>query len=438
MNDHAVAVADLRARFARLPPDAPVRLGKSTSNLFRFGAGAPGASRLDVGGLDRVLHVDAAGDTAGGTADVQGMTTYEHLVDATLPHGLMPLVVPQLKTITLGGAVAGLGIESTVVPARAAARVGAGDGDPHRRRAGGHRHAGQRARRPVPRLPELLRHARLRAAAAHRAGAGAAVRAAAAPPLRRRRRVRGRDRRDLSAAPCADRSTSSTARSSARTSCTSRSADFVDSCRPARGPATTPASGSSTGRIQQRDVDFLTVRDYLWRWDTDWFWCSRAFGVQQPMVRPLWPRATGAPTSTGAWSRPTRPPATAQRPALKALRPAAGGDVVQDVEVPVERLAEFLEVFHREVGITPVWLCPLRLRDTEPWPLYPLEPGRSSTSTSGSGRGMPLEPDQPTDRTNRLIEELVAASAGTSRSTPPCTTRARSSGSATTGRPTAR
>ena len=46
-------------------------------------------------------------------ADVLGMTTYEELVDATLPHGLMPLVVPQLKTITLGGAVTGLGIESS-------------------------------------------------------------------------------------------------------------------------------------------------------------------------------------------------------------------------------------------------------------------------------------------------------------------------------------
>src|SRR5688500_18302270 len=41
------------------------------------------------------------------------MTTYERLVDATLAHGLIPHVVPQLKTITLGGAVAGLGIEST-------------------------------------------------------------------------------------------------------------------------------------------------------------------------------------------------------------------------------------------------------------------------------------------------------------------------------------
>ena len=44
---------------------------------------------------------------------MQGMCTYEDLVDATLPHGLIPYVVPQLRTITLGGAVTGLGIEST-------------------------------------------------------------------------------------------------------------------------------------------------------------------------------------------------------------------------------------------------------------------------------------------------------------------------------------
>ncbi len=52
-------------------------------------------------------------DPVARTADVQGMCTYENLVDATLPYGLAPLVVPQLKTITLGGAVTGLGIEST-------------------------------------------------------------------------------------------------------------------------------------------------------------------------------------------------------------------------------------------------------------------------------------------------------------------------------------
>jgi FAD/FMN-containing dehydrogenase len=57
-----------------------VRLAKRTSNLFRPRAGRrrPG---LDVSGLDGVLSVDPVARTA----DVQGMCTYEHLVDATLP-----------------------------------------------------------------------------------------------------------------------------------------------------------------------------------------------------------------------------------------------------------------------------------------------------------------------------------------------------------------
>ena len=41
------------------------------------------------------------------------MCTYEDFVAATLPLGLSPLVVPQLKTITVGGAATGMGIEST-------------------------------------------------------------------------------------------------------------------------------------------------------------------------------------------------------------------------------------------------------------------------------------------------------------------------------------
>ena len=105
---HDAAVGRLAASYAAIPLDAPVRLAKKTSNLFRprQATQTPG---LDVSGLDGVIAVDARARTA----DVAGMTTYEHLVDATLPYGLMPLVVPQLRTITLGGAVSGLGIEAT-------------------------------------------------------------------------------------------------------------------------------------------------------------------------------------------------------------------------------------------------------------------------------------------------------------------------------------
>jgi FAD/FMN-containing dehydrogenase len=113
---HDAAVTRLRDAYAAVPAGVPVRLAKPTSNLFRYARdtakpGQPDSERavLDVSAFARVIHVDPAARTA----VVGGMTTYEALCDATLPHQLMPLVVPQLKTITLGGAVTGLGIESS-------------------------------------------------------------------------------------------------------------------------------------------------------------------------------------------------------------------------------------------------------------------------------------------------------------------------------------
>jgi len=105
---HAAGVQRLLASYRSIPENATVRLAKPTSNLFR--ARAKNAVRgLDTSGLTGVIAVDPDARTA----DVAGMCTYEDLVVATLPYGLAPLVVPQLKTITLGGAVTGLGIEST-------------------------------------------------------------------------------------------------------------------------------------------------------------------------------------------------------------------------------------------------------------------------------------------------------------------------------------
>src|SRR5664279_6173964 len=98
----------LMRQYAAIPPGTPARLAKRTSNLFRSRERSSGPG-LDASGLDQVLSINPTSRTA----DVQAMTTYETLVDASLAHGLMPLVVPQLKTITIGGAVTGLGIESS-------------------------------------------------------------------------------------------------------------------------------------------------------------------------------------------------------------------------------------------------------------------------------------------------------------------------------------
>jgi FAD/FMN-containing dehydrogenase len=109
-SDALSAHAVKRAALARSIQDAggAVRLGKTTSNLFRTRKDAAVRS-LDVRAFNQVLFVDEGGLTA----DVEGMTPYETVVAETLKHGLLPAVVPELKTITVGGALTGVGIESS-------------------------------------------------------------------------------------------------------------------------------------------------------------------------------------------------------------------------------------------------------------------------------------------------------------------------------------
>lgn len=64
--------------------------------------------KLDLSDLDELLEIDADARTC--TAE-PGLT-FDALVRATLPHGLLPTVVPELRTITVGGAIAGCSLES--------------------------------------------------------------------------------------------------------------------------------------------------------------------------------------------------------------------------------------------------------------------------------------------------------------------------------------
>ncbi len=88
----------------------PLRLEKSTiSNLFRYQPRGAAARRLSLGEFNHVLHLDKTARTV----EVEGLTTYETVVRHCLAHGFLPLVAPELKHITVGGATVGIGIEST-------------------------------------------------------------------------------------------------------------------------------------------------------------------------------------------------------------------------------------------------------------------------------------------------------------------------------------
>ena len=400
--DYAAAVDTLREQYAAIPPGAPVRLAKRTSNLFRQRAdtGVPG---LDVGAFSGVLEVDPVSRTA----DVLAMTTYEELVAATLPHGLVPLCVPQLRTITLGGAVTGMGIESASwrngCPHESVLDLDVLTGDGRVVTATAtNEHAA--LFRGFPNSYGSLGYAlRLR------------IELEAVAPYVSLRHVACGDARGLTEAVVA--ATSTGVRDGVRI-------DYLDgtvfsatesyltvgtySETAPELPSDYTGQGIYYRSIQQRRADVLTTHDYLWRWDTDWFWCSRAFGAQNPLVRRLWPRSRLR--SDVYWklvALDRRSQFSARLTAARRQPPRE--QVVQDVEVPVDALPDFLDFFHREVGIAPVWVCPMRQRDPDAvWPLYPLDPDVTYVNVGfWSTVAVPAGVDPAQGRVNRRIEDVV-------------------------------
>lgn len=109
------ATPDYRQKLHRLQESfdaggGQLRLAKSTvSNLFRYQPRGPAQQRLSLADFDGVIEVD----TANRQLDVEGLATQETIVAHCLPLGLLPLVTPELRHITIGGATVGIGIESS-------------------------------------------------------------------------------------------------------------------------------------------------------------------------------------------------------------------------------------------------------------------------------------------------------------------------------------
>lgn len=398
---HRTAVEALLESYRAIAPGDRIRLAKKTSNLFRPRS-ADDTPGLDVSGLDGVIEID----TVAMTADVQGICTYEQLVDEVLPHGFIPYVVPQLRTITLGGAVTGLGIESTSfrngLPHESVLEMdiltGGGeiitatpdndhsqlfDAFPNSYGSLGY---ATRLKIKLEKVPPFvtLRHIQM----ADSAAAVKAIEEICHTGEWLGHRVDGLD---------------GTAFSPDEIYLTL--AHFTDE---------RPRVSDYTGQqiyyrsIAQRETDALTMNDYIWRWDTDWFWCSGAFGAQNPTVRRLWPRRwrrsdvfhkiVGLDERFGIIKK------------IDRLKKVSGRErVIQDVEVPLDRLEEFLEWFDDEVGMRPVWLCPLRT--TRPWPAYPLAAGEPYVNIGFWGTVV-VPADAPPGLVNRKVEVAVSAMGG--------------------------
>jgi len=333
----------------------PVALAKDTSNLFRDRAAAP-RRRLDVRGFNEVLFIGE------NFVDAEGMTPYEDLTRECLAHGAMPAVVPQLKTITLGGALAGVGIESSshrhglVHDTLLELDVLLGDGR-------------------VVHCTAANEHADLFFGFPNSYGTlGYALRA-------RVKTVRVKPYVRLTHLPFTDFA-------ELERHLNAGEADFIDGTifSPERmfitlGRFTDGAPYTSDYTYQniyyrsigERREDYLTAHDYLWRWDTDWFWCSKNVFAQNALIRKIYGRRRlGSKTYTKIMRWNSRVGVTKKLERVLGLHSES---VIQDVDIPISRAAEFLAFYSREIQLWPQWVCPIGVSGESNFTLYPVRPG---------------------------------------------------------------
>jgi len=374
--------------------DGPVRLKKATSNLFRAREPARRVE-LDVASLEHVIAIDPDARVA----DVEGMTPYAGLVDAALPHSLAPAIVPELKSITVGGAMTGLGIESS------AFRYGL-------------------VHHTIREMDVLVADGRVLTCSPEQhpelffgfpnsfgsLGYAMRLRVGLIPvkPYVRLEHLAFTDPEALFAA--------------IEQECRRPNCDYLDGVYFAPGvfiltrahlieslPAGTEPSDYTWMKqywksLRETDRDHLTVHDYLWRWDTDWFWCSKNLGMNFGPLRWIMGRER---LNSITYQKIMRASHRWPLSLLQYLRPRTES-VIQDVDIPIASAAAFLSDFDKHIGIRPVWICPFTVPDGR-FSLFKLNTG---TTCINFGFWELVRSSLPDGHYNALVENLVAKHGG--------------------------
>jgi len=300
--------------------------------------------------------------------DIEACATFETFTDEMLKVGLAPLVVPELRTITVGGAIVGIGVESSSFKhgffheGLLEADILLASGDVITVRPEGE-HA--ELFRTIPNsLGSFGYLLRLR------------MRVQKAGPLVRLEKIWCDSPGALI--------------EGLKNNCLRSDLDYVDAVALGEqggmlmlGSYAKQAPSDNKVKyyglwpqfypsIVEEGVDFITTEDYIWRWDADWFWCTQIFpGLNFWIIRWLCgPHLLRSDTYKAFNDVMIK----------NVLEPFGLNKneelVIQDIEIPVDQaenyISEFLRVCPsgrigkiklRRKGLpitVPIWLCPVK------------------------------------------------------------------------------
>jgi FAD/FMN-containing dehydrogenase len=302
--------------------------------------------KIDVRDLDRILSIDVERRRA----IVEPGVTFVDLVAVTLRHGLLPTLVPELKTITIGGAIAGCSVESMSF-----VRGGLHDGCVRYELVTGTGEIVECSREQEPLLFEMMH------GSYGTLGILTKVELELVPakPFVRTEYQRFATPEGFYEAMEAR--------------IRARDVDFIDGIAHApdcwvlclgRFAETAPATSDYTWldvfyrSTRERSADWLKTEDYLFRYDTECHWLTRSLpGMESRAVRFAVGKALLGSTNLLTWAKRLRP-------IMKHVRDP---NVVVDVFIPKPRFLEFCRWYPEAIGVWPLWLVPYRVEKPYAW-----------------------------------------------------------------------
>lgn len=340
-----------------------ISLHKKTSNLFRNRL--PTNNKIDVRNFNRVLVIDPKNLTA----TVEGMTTYETLVTECLKYSCLPTVVPELKSITVGGALSGCAIESSsfafglVHETIQEFELLLGDGT------------------TIICNPENEYRELFYAFPNSYGTLGYALKIKLQlVPAKKYVKIVHRSFKNPKEYFSELHRLCSENKHTHHVNYIEGVIFDTDKNYLTLGKFTddVPFVNDYTYKkiyyrsIPKRQEDYLTANDYIWRWDTDWFWCSKFFFMQNPITRLL--LGKWLLKSTAFWRMRNIANHNFILKNLVSLAQRNTEAVIQDVQIPIQHAEEFLTFFHEHIGIKPVWICPtMPYRNDKTFNFYPMD-----------------------------------------------------------------
>jgi len=345
--------------------DISFSLKKDTSNLFRR-QNEPD-KKIDVRSFNKIHYVDPVNLVA----EIEGMASYEDIVKATLKFNCLPTVVPEFKTITIGGALAGVGIEASsfrfglVHETIIEYEILLPDGRIV-------------LCRPDNEYKELY-YAFPNTYGTLGYALKVKVKLIRTKPYVRVTHLYFSDPTiyfDTLKQYCHQNRENGTLSFIEgvifdKTDLTISVGEFVDQV-----PFISNYKFMNIyyRSIKAKNVDFLTSEDYIWRWDTDWFWCSKHFYMQNSIFRFLFGKYLLS--SRMYWKIKNFVNRNSFVRSLSEMKYGSTESVIQDVQIPLENAEQFLNYFQNEIGIKPIWICPIQPYFKVPYSFYKMDPSK--------------------------------------------------------------